>query len=431
MSQPPVIIVGAGITGLVLAQALKKHSVPFIVYERDPDPLYRGKGWGITIHWALNSLMECLPQHISDRLPEAYVDPEATRNGENGHFLFFNLRTGEALWQVPPSKRIRMAREKFRRLLMDGIEVQWNHTFDSFGPVDDGTVKATFTTPNGTHMIEGAIVIGCDGSHSRVRASLFPSPSMHENYRLPVRLLGVSTIYPGELAAKMRKLDPFFFQGGDPLTNASHWFSFLDSVETSGRGDDSRDCQILVSWPHRRGFLGEDAPLDVPADSHDRVAFMKRVASGWAEPFHEIVQSIPEEAQPKTISLEDWVPPRDQWTTVPGSDHVVLVGDSAHAMTMYRGEAANHGILDVESLLSAILPVLRPKYDGLGEHLREACKIYTQGMVERTAPAVLKSRQACLDAHTYKRINDDSPLIQRRAAAVQEPMLEREPVLAA
>jgi flavin-dependent dehydrogenase len=124
MSQPPVIIVGAGITGLVLAQALKKASIPFYIYERDPNPSYRGKGWGITIHWALQSLLGLLPQDLIDRLPEAYVDPAATRNGDNGNFMFFNLRTGEALWQVPPSKRIRMAREKFRRLLMDGIDIK-------------------------------------------------------------------------------------------------------------------------------------------------------------------------------------------------------------------------------------------------------------------------------------------------------------------
>lgn len=123
-SSCPIIIVGAGITGLVLAQALTKLSIPFVVYERDPDPLYRGKGWGITIHWALNQLLELLPQHVIDRLPEAYVDNEATRNGENGNFLFFNLRTAEALFQVPPAKRIRMSREKFRRVLMDGIPIK-------------------------------------------------------------------------------------------------------------------------------------------------------------------------------------------------------------------------------------------------------------------------------------------------------------------
>ncbi|RJE22800.1 FAD binding domain-containing protein [Aspergillus sclerotialis] len=429
MSQSPIIIVGAGITGLVLAQSLKKHCIPFQVYERDPNPSYRGKGWGITIHWALDSLIDCLPRHITDRLPEAYVDPEATRNGENGNFLFFNLRSGEALWQVPPSKRIRMAREKFRRLLMDGIDIKWDHTFHSFEP-SDGAVKATFNTPNGPHTIEGSIIVGCDGSHSRVRASLFPAPEIHLNYQLPVRLLGVSTIYPGKLAAKMRQLDPFFFQGGDPLTNASHWFSFLDSPETSGRGDDTRDCQILVSWPHRQGFLGEENPLEVPSRRRDRVAFMKRVASGWTNPFHEIVQSIPEDAEPKTITLEDWVPPHDQWTSVPGSGRVVLVGDAAHAMTMYRGEAANHGIMDVQLLLSFILPLLTTGDTVCGERLTEACESYTQDMVERTAPAVLKSRQACLDAHVYERINDDSPLIQKRAA-IDETKLPRGPVAAA
>jgi 2-polyprenyl-6-methoxyphenol hydroxylase-like FAD-dependent oxidoreductase len=120
----PIIIAGAGITGLVLAQALTKHSIPFIILERDPDPLFRGKGWGVTIHWALDALLGLLPQHVIDRLPEAYVDNEATENGDNGNFLFFNLRTAEAQWQVPPAKRIRMSREKFRRVLMDGIDIK-------------------------------------------------------------------------------------------------------------------------------------------------------------------------------------------------------------------------------------------------------------------------------------------------------------------
>lgn len=38
-------------------------------------------------------------------------------------------------------------------------------------------------------------------------------------------------------------------------------------------------------------------------------------------------------------------------------------------------------------------------------------------MVARTRPAVLTSRRACLDAHDYKRINESSPLVSRRAAA--------------
>lgn len=145
---------------------------------------------------------------------------------------------------------------------------------------------------------------------------------------------------------------------------------------------------------------------------------MKRISAEWSDPFRRIIQSIPADAEPKTITLEDWVPPEGGWNGTPGSGRVVLVGDSAHAMTMYRGEAANHGIMDVECLLKAVLPALQTQTQaGAAEQMiPDACVRYTKDMVERTAPAVLKSRQACLDAHNYERINDDSPLIQRRAA---------------
>ena len=239
---------------------------------------------------------------------------------------------------------------------------------------------------------------------------------MHSNHQLPVRLLGVSTVYPGSLASTVRVLDPFFFQGGDPATNAGHWFSFLDSPDSSGRGDDSRDCQILVSWPYRSGFLECEEPLEVPAQSSDRIALMKKISSTWADPFHSIVHSIPDGIEAKPISLEDWVPPPDHWNDITGSDRVVLVGDAAHAMTMYRGEAANHGIVDVDLFLSETLPALTSDDENRTKLLSKACKGYTQQMVERAAPAVLKSRQACLDAHVYERINDDSPLIAKRVA---------------
>ncbi|KAL2205376.1 FAD binding domain-containing protein [Sarocladium strictum] len=414
----PVIIIGAGITGLVLAQALTKHSIPFLIYERDPDPLHRGKGWGITIHWALNTLLDLLPQRVIDRLPEAYVDAEATENGDNGNFLFFNLKTAEALWQVPPARRIRMSREKFRRVLMDGIPINWSHAFQSLEHTQDGSVSVTFDTISGLSTVRGSMVVGCDGSRSNVRKLLFPNVEDHTNHSLPVRLLGASTVYSGSVASGARELDPFFYQGGDPETSAAHWFSFLDSPSTSGRGDDSRDCQILIAWPFRKGFMGRDERLEVPLGGPERVQLMKTISGGWAEPFRSIVHNLPEDADVKTISLEDWVPPSiEKWNVKDGLQRVVLVGDSAHAMTMYRGEAANHGITDVSLLLSQILPVLSKgnvDEESIKVDLLQACRTYTESMIERAAPAVLNSRQACLDAVTYERIDENSPLIMKR-----------------
>lgn len=118
-----IIIIGAGVTGLVLAQALQRHGIPFTIFERDPDPSYRGRGWGLTVHWALDTFLALLPQNIIDRLPETYVNPVAVAAGEKGHFPFFDLRTGECKSQLPSPKRIRVRRERLRTLLMEGIDV--------------------------------------------------------------------------------------------------------------------------------------------------------------------------------------------------------------------------------------------------------------------------------------------------------------------
>lgn len=118
-----VLIIGAGITGLILGQALKRQNVPYIIFERDATVSARGRGWGLTIHWSLDTLKALLPQHIVERLPEAYVDPEASKKGENGNFLLFDLRSGETRWKVPPNARIRVSRERLRSLLLNGLDV--------------------------------------------------------------------------------------------------------------------------------------------------------------------------------------------------------------------------------------------------------------------------------------------------------------------
>lgn len=124
LPRPHVLIIGGGITGLLLAQALKKSDVQFTVFERDPTLSHRGRGWGLTIHWALDSFISLLPQHLIDRLPATYVNPQASLSGENGNFLFFDVRSGETRWTVPPGKRIRVSRERLRALLADGLEIQ-------------------------------------------------------------------------------------------------------------------------------------------------------------------------------------------------------------------------------------------------------------------------------------------------------------------
>lgn len=50
MSTPHVLIVGAGIGGLTLAQALRKENISFEIFDRDEGEHSRRQGWAIGIH---------------------------------------------------------------------------------------------------------------------------------------------------------------------------------------------------------------------------------------------------------------------------------------------------------------------------------------------------------------------------------------------
>ena len=134
----------------------------------------------------------------------------------------------------------------------------------------------------------------------------------------------------------MRALDPFFFQGGDPQSDTFMWFSFLDTPSNNSRSGnpDTFECQVMVGWPYRKDFLGRDEPLDVPPAGKERLALMKRIAEGWAEPFRECLMRIHDGTVVQAIRLEDFVPTHGMWDNMQG--RVTMVGDAAHAMTMCR-----------------------------------------------------------------------------------------------
>lgn len=78
----PIIVIGAGLVGLTLAQGLKKAGFPFEIYDRDTSLNARPAGWGITVHWSLPSLQACLPKELYDKIPSIQVDPAAGDRGE-------------------------------------------------------------------------------------------------------------------------------------------------------------------------------------------------------------------------------------------------------------------------------------------------------------------------------------------------------------
>lgn len=417
----PVLIVGAGIVGLTLGQALKQKNIPFEIYERDATPDARGQGWAITLHWALEYMWKMLPEETLARIQEVQVDPDVAQN-DNGNFLFINLETGEPKFKIPPSTRWRVNREKTRRALLQGIEahVHWGRRVVGLNlPNDSSQVQLVFADQT---TVTGRIAVGVEGSRSMVRQVL--RPDAFNNTLLNINFTGVAVDLTPDQIEPLRAMDPLLFQGCHPPTGVFFWFSMLETPQVNGTAGTTAEryrAQICMSWQVR-------GPEDgVAATDAARLANMKRRAQGFVPFLREAVERIPDGTPVTEIKLADWE--CLSWDNHTG--RVTLAGDAAHAMTMCkisfigekfvwapktnpayidRGEAANHGLLDAYRLMEAITKI----YTG-SETPSVAINEFETEMRVRTSRAVRLSRQACVDAHDWSRLDETSAILTKRA----------------
>lgn len=50
MPMDPIVIIGAGPSGLLLARYLELHRIPVVIYERDSSPTHRPQGGSLDLH---------------------------------------------------------------------------------------------------------------------------------------------------------------------------------------------------------------------------------------------------------------------------------------------------------------------------------------------------------------------------------------------
>lgn len=206
------------------------------------------------------------------------------------------------------------------------VGFKWSKCLEKISYPTDSTVSAHFD--DGTSAT-GDLLIGCDGANSAVRRSL--CPAIYRTNRLPVRLIGLRMERPLSEIQECLAIDPHFFQGGDPDSNVYFWHSFIDLPRSTDERT-TATCQMMMSWPYRKGFLGRDEPLEVPESVEEKLALMRELSKDWAPLFKDLVHSIPEETDLREIVLADWPPEKAAWDNHNGT--VTLVGDAAHAMTM-------------------------------------------------------------------------------------------------
>ncbi|KAI8950853.1 cercosporin toxin biosynthesis protein [Xylaria longipes] len=173
-----VIIIGAGLGGLTLAQSLRRSGIPFTIFERDSAKHSRPQGYRIKIHGesaaALRSVLTPeLWQHFVETCGETVLG-ESTLNAVNGSVL--SSRKGHADKDV-----YTVDRSMLRHVLQQGLsgdgdaKIVWGKEFTEYKLRENGTVEAYFK--DGAKEVAN-LLVGADGSRSRTTKLLVPNYSV-------------------------------------------------------------------------------------------------------------------------------------------------------------------------------------------------------------------------------------------------------------
>jgi 2-polyprenyl-6-methoxyphenol hydroxylase-like FAD-dependent oxidoreductase len=348
-----VVVIGAGLGGLCLAQGLTQAGVDVRVYERDSAVEARFQGYRIGLGgpgWA--ALKECLPSRLHALLDATSGELKGPGRLLDPQLNVLGLDEDEPLNQSLEATVV--DRHVLRHVLLAGLDVRFGSHFTGYAELSDGTVRATFA--DGAE-VDCDVLVGADGIGSAVRGQLI-GPA--DRQRTGVR--GVI--------------------GRTPLVGR-----FADLVPGRGTVVTDGDLRLFLGkMPFRRppreaaADLAPDVRLP-DVESYLRwVMLLSPTAEGWTLPtgwhplLHDLVASA--DLDNTAVGELEYVPPADPWPTC----RVTLLGDAVHPMLPSGGMGGNFALRDALSLRDTLL--------GDGD-----LAAYEAEMLELSTPSVLESRK--------------------------------------
>lgn len=393
----PVVIVGAGLSGLCLAQRLLRAGIEVRVYERDPAPFARRQGYRITVDkHGLAALRASLP-------PELFQEALATAGSGGGYFRFTNSQLRDAIklsFKATPDAERQMDRQTLRRILLSdlGDRVHYGKaatTVEPGGtPPDDtsaaaaavvsggaspGDASVAAVEPGGAHpgqagltsrLVDGAavgasgaahsgraasaggltlrfadgtavgasVIVGADGIGSAVRAQLMPDAEPGES--------GIAGIYGRT---------PFLRDGRSVIPEALHKSGVLALGDKPGRAfffttmhfgrPSARFAPAAEDYVMWGLVIAQDeAPSGLRADP----AQLRSLAARLARGFHPLVGRLVDAATEEDTVLSHFAVGRRpvRWPFA----RATMMGDAVHAMPPFGAHGGNTALRDAALL---------------------------------------------------------------------------------
>jgi len=160
----PVLVVGAGPVGLLLAARLCALGVSTRLIERRPGP--RRGSRAIGIHPPGLSALASVGADVAVRAAGVRI-VEGLAFGANGPLGTLRFDDDTPVLAVP---QVDTEAALLAALATNGGEVEWGVQLERLAPAPDGGVTARLVSSQGVRRVPARLVLGCDGRDSRVRA---------------------------------------------------------------------------------------------------------------------------------------------------------------------------------------------------------------------------------------------------------------------
>ena len=334
MQQKPIIIAGAGIGGLSLALTLQQLKMPCVVIESVSEL----KPLGVGINLQPNAVRELYEMGIG----ESQLDKVGVKTqewalvGRNGREIYSEPRGKSAGYNWP---QYSVHRGELQMLLHDALKSRGGHVSLELGYKvkqyvnhESGVTVSAESKTGQVREFEGALLVGADGLHSKVRAQMYPNqPEPHWSGAI---------MWRGVTPGKTMRTDASFIglghhdhrlvvypisQPDDEGMSVINWIAEV-TVDTSNglpSGDWNRQVK-LEDFIHHFEDWNFDW-LDVPA-------MLKGAGDVYEYP---MIDRDP---------VPTWV-----------DDKVVLMGDAAHVMYPVGSNGASQAIIDARELGAAFI----------------------------------------------------------------------------
>ncbi|TVY18015.1 Zeaxanthin epoxidase-like protein [Lachnellula arida] len=355
MSYSRVLIIGAGVGGLALAQGLRKGQIDFAVFEKDPLLDSRLQGYRLKIFGEFQTkLRDLLTDEAWSEFEATCAEThlgETTLNATDGRII--GSRKGYLPEGMPLPYTI--DRGMLRRSLMKGIEdsVQFDKRFLKYELNDQG-VKVTLEDGS---IEQGTLLVGADGARSLVRKQLLPDHRPLDTKGCCI--YGKSILTPELLArfpVKHRKwmtvivdktpILQSIISGEEPLALVSEPVRFANRISTCDLPEDYIHWGLM--FPENTSGL-KDEELEKALRSR-AVDLSLQLTSEWDPSVRSLIE-LQDQSLTMGMRMYNVGPNIPAWTS---SANITLMGDAIHVMAPSGGVGAVAALHDASVLAQII-----------------------------------------------------------------------------